>query len=108
MGLLCLYPFHADPISFSFVSLCRLFQVTWLKNEGFIYDRHNFSKVCCCPDRTDLLLLTLDNNSKIPLNLGISFFFRDGTFLVSSECTIAWHLLMSLELLFACHFTFSA
>uniref|UniRef100_A0A453GEH8 Glutaminyl-peptide cyclotransferase n=1 Tax=Aegilops tauschii subsp. strangulata TaxID=200361 RepID=A0A453GEH8_AEGTS len=23
---------------------CRLFQVTWLKNDGFIYDRHNFSK----------------------------------------------------------------
>uniref|UniRef100_M8AHC2 Glutaminyl-peptide cyclotransferase n=1 Tax=Aegilops tauschii TaxID=37682 RepID=M8AHC2_AEGTA len=22
----------------------RLFQVTWLKNDGFIYDRHNFSK----------------------------------------------------------------
>ncbi|KAG8094155.1 hypothetical protein GUJ93_ZPchr0012g21156 [Zizania palustris] len=22
----------------------KLFQVTWLKNEGFIYDRHNFSK----------------------------------------------------------------
>jgi len=60
-------------------------------------------------NHTDLLLLTLDNNSKIPLLIWVSaFFFRDGTFLVSSGCTIAWHLLMSLELLFACQFTFSA
>jgi len=61
-------------------------------------------------NHTDLLLLTLDNNSKIPLLIWVSafIFFRDGTFLVSSGCTIAWHLLMSLELLFACQFTFSA
>jgi hypothetical protein len=60
-------------------------------------------------NHTDLLLLTLDNNSKSPLNLGISFsLFCDATFLVSSECTIAWHLPISLELLFARLFTFSA
>jgi hypothetical protein len=44
--LLCLHSARPDLISFSFVSLCRLFQVTWLKNDGFIYDRHNFTKVC--------------------------------------------------------------
>jgi hypothetical protein len=49
MGLLCLYLPYSYHISFSFISLCRLFQVTWLKNDGFIYDRHNFSKVCCRP-----------------------------------------------------------
>uniref|UniRef100_A0A452XDB0 Uncharacterized protein n=1 Tax=Aegilops tauschii subsp. strangulata TaxID=200361 RepID=A0A452XDB0_AEGTS len=27
----------------------RLFQLTWLTNVGFTYDRHNFSKVCSCP-----------------------------------------------------------
>lgn len=32
-----------------YMFFCRLFQVTWLTNYGFIYDRKNLSKVCAFP-----------------------------------------------------------
>jgi hypothetical protein len=92
----------ARPISFSFVSSCRLFQVTWLKNNGFIYDRHNFTKVCYCPSSRvypsyrwhrpfafkpwSIILIS----HLIWISAFFSFlFFWDTNHLVNSGCTIS-------------------
>lgn len=48
---------------------CRLFQLTWLQDTGFIYDRYNFSKVCL---PTLLCVLSFKSSSFPDFNLDVA------------------------------------
>lgn len=51
------------------VDFCSLFQLTWLQDTGFIYDRYNFSKVCLAPL---LCVLSFESSSFHDFNLDVA------------------------------------